>query len=165
MPLHFTVCNEIGYIKMYLKFWCIFLCTSKVAEHLLLLSVDAHFLLPSFNLFPPQCVNRITTVTNDSVEVTFEREFDSVDGANVWTLFFQLPALSYLDPARKRALLSIVLDTLNLPGAAPSNTDNPPNNLDDLCIGTFEFYGLTTFRERYSYQAVGGLCVWLWCNN
>ena len=117
-------------------------------EQLLQLSVDAHLSL-SFNLFSSQCVNRSSVPNSDGeLDISFT-EFEQ-NNESVWTLFFQFPALAYLDPARKVALLSIVLNTLNLE-AAP-NRDNPPNSLDDLCIGTFEFYELTTFRERYGQQ-------------
>ena len=101
----------------------------------------------------------MTVVTNDSVDVTFT-PFEQAN-ESIWTLFFQFPALAYLDPVRKAALLNIVLDTVNLQGAGQSpNAANPPQTLDDFCIGTFEFYELTTFRERYGQQQASGcFCV------
>lgn len=80
------------------------------------------------------------------VDVTFT-EFEQ-NNASVWTLFFQFPALAYLDPARKIALLTLVLNTLNELTDAPPGSAYPPTTSADLCIGTFEFYKLTTFDER-----------------
>lgn len=97
------------------------------------------------------CVNR-TNINNTYGELEpLFTEFEQTN-ESVWTLFLQFPALAYLDPARKTALLTIVVNTLNLPGALAPNEANPPTSLDDLCIGTFEFYELTTFRESVLFH-------------
>ena len=93
----------------------------------------------------------MTVVTNDSVDVSFT-PFEQAN-ESIWTLFFQFPALAYLDPVRKAALLGIVIDTVNREGIT---TEMPPQTLNDICIGPFEFYELTTFRERYGPQRASG---------
>ena len=69
-------------------------------------------------------------------------EFEQ-DGGSVWTLFFQIPLLAYLDLSRKRALIDLVISILNSQGP------RLPLTLDNVCIGTYETYELTTFKERY----------------
>lgn len=70
-------------------------------------------------------------------------EFEQ-DGNSVWTLFFQMPLLAYLDLSRKRALIDLVISILNYQGTPY------PLTLDSACIGTYETYELTTFKERYT---------------
>lgn len=90
-----------------------------------------------------QCIERTTEydLQTSRVNVTFS-EFEQ-DGASVWTLFFQIPLLAYLDLSRKRALIDLVISILNSQGP------RLPLTLDNVCIGTYETYELTTFKERY----------------
>lgn len=53
---------------------------------------------------------------------------------NVWTLFFQMPLLGFLDTTRKRALMEIITE---LSGVTV-----------EVCLGTYEVYEIATFRER-----------------
>jgi hypothetical protein len=75
-------------------------------------------------------------VMSDTLNVTFT-QFEQ-NGSNVWTLLFQMPLLSYLDVTRKRALIDIV---------SKVSTSMPLLSLDNVCIGTYETYQLTTFSE------------------
>lgn len=53
-----------------------------------------------------------------------------------------MPLLAYLDLSRKRALIDLVINILNYQPSAIWDFDN-------VCIGTYETYELTTFKERY----------------
>lgn len=53
---------------------------------------------------------------------------------NVWTLFFQMPLLGFLDMTRKRALMEIITELASV--------------TVDVCLGTYEVYEIATFRER-----------------
>ena len=75
--------------------------------------------------------------------VTFS-EFEQI-GAYVWTLFFQFPLLSYLDVGRKRALIDIVVKVLNSRDVDLGT--NTPMYLENVCIGTYEVYWITSFDE------------------
>lgn len=54
---------------------------------------------------------------------------------NVWTLFFQMPLLGFLDMTRKRALMEIITELASV-------------TVTDVCLGTYEVYEIATFRER-----------------
>ena len=76
------------------------------------------------------------------IVVTFD-EFEQ-SGDYVWTLLFQFPLLAYLDVARKRALIDIVVIVLDMGGPT---LENAPEVLEDVCIGTYEVNWLTSFDE------------------
>lgn len=58
------------------------------------------------------------------------------NGENVWTLFFQMPLITFLDPQRKLSLMDTVMTVL----------DNGMTT-DDICLGTYETYELSYFKE------------------
>lgn len=97
------------------------------------------------------CINRYTENEEGETVVKFD-EFEQI-GAYVWTLFFQFPLLSYLDVARKRALIDIVVTVLNLRGVDLDT--NTPMDLDDVCIGTYEVNWLTSFDESVLIHIYG----------
>ena len=88
------------------------------------------------NLCHIQCLERTTTVTDNEASVTFT-QFEQ-RGENVLTLFLQIPLITYLDPQRKLSLIDTILTVLDPPTA---------RTLADLCIGTYETYELSYFRE------------------
>ena len=63
-----------------------------------------------------------------------------------------MPLLAYLDLSRKRALIGLVISILD-------DQSTPPFNLENVCIGTYETYELTTFKERYIKKC--SVCVTL----
>ena len=72
-------------------------------------------------------------MTNDAGRVEYS-SFEQ-DNSAVWTLYVQMPLLGYLDVSRKGALMSIVSTLANI-------------NSQNLCIGTYEVTGISTFSER-----------------
>ena len=64
--------------------------------------------------------------------------------ADIWSIYMQFPALSYLDVNRKAALFRLIFRIAGL-----SDTEARDLVQLDLCQGALEFYAVTEYAERY----------------